>query len=63
MPLILNANGIGILKWWVYASFVVHPNMCGHSGGGLSLGRVFPIVSSQAEAQYSKFYRDRYCGR
>jgi len=24
----------------------VHPNMRGHSGGGLSLGRGFPIVSS-----------------
>jgi hypothetical protein len=46
MPLILSANRSGILKWWVDASFAVHPNMCGHSGGGLSLGRGFPIVSS-----------------
>jgi hypothetical protein len=33
MLLILSANGSGILKWWVDVSFVVHPNMCGHSGG------------------------------
>jgi hypothetical protein len=46
LPLILSANGTGILKWWVDASFAVHPNMRGHSGGGLSLGRGFPIVSS-----------------
>jgi hypothetical protein len=46
MPLILSANGSGILKWWVDASFDVHPNMRGHSGGGLSLGRGFPNVSS-----------------
>jgi hypothetical protein len=46
MPLILSANGSGILKWWVDASFAVHPNMREHSGGGLSLGRGFPIVSS-----------------
>jgi hypothetical protein len=46
MPLILSANGSGILKWWVDTSFAVHPNMRGHSGGGLSLGRGFPIVSS-----------------
>jgi hypothetical protein len=46
MPLILSVNGSGILKWWVDASFAVHPNMHGHSGGGLSLGRGFPIVSS-----------------
>ncbi len=46
LPLILSANGSGILKWWVDAAFAVHPNMRGHSGGGLSLGRGFPIVSS-----------------
>jgi hypothetical protein len=46
MPLILSANGSGILKWWADTSFAVHPNMRGHSGGGLSLGRGFPIVSS-----------------
>jgi Reverse transcriptase (RNA-dependent DNA polymerase) len=46
MPLILSADGSGILKWWVDASFAVHPNMRGHSGGGLSMGRGFPIVSS-----------------
>ena len=46
MPLILSANGSGILKWWVDASFAVHPNLRGHSGGGLSMGRGFPIVSS-----------------
>jgi hypothetical protein len=31
MPLILSDNGSGILKWWVDASFDVHPNMRGHS--------------------------------
>jgi hypothetical protein len=46
MPLILSANGSGIFKWWVDASFPFHPNMRGHSGGGLSLGRRFPILSS-----------------
>jgi hypothetical protein len=46
MPLILSANGSGILKWWVDASFAVHPNMCGHSRGGLYLGLGFPIVNS-----------------
>jgi hypothetical protein len=46
MPLILSANGSGILKRWIDALFAVHPNMRGHLGGGLSLGRGFPIVSS-----------------
>jgi hypothetical protein len=27
MLLILSANGSGILKWWVDASFAVHPNV------------------------------------
>jgi hypothetical protein len=46
MPLILIANGSGILKWCIDASFAVHPNISGHSGGGLSLGQGFPIVRS-----------------
>ena len=46
LPLILSANGSGILKWWVDASFAIHPKMQGHSGGGLYLGRGFPIVIS-----------------
>jgi hypothetical protein len=46
MPLILSADGTHILKWWVDASFAVHPNLRGHSGGGLSMGRGFPNVSS-----------------
>jgi hypothetical protein len=46
LPLILSANGTGILKWWVDAAFAVHPNMQQHSEGGLSLGRGFLIVSS-----------------
>jgi hypothetical protein len=46
MPLILSANGSRILKWWIDASFVVHHNMRGHLGGGLSPGQGFRIVSS-----------------
>jgi hypothetical protein len=32
--------------WYVDASFAVHPNMHSHTGGGLSMGREFPIVTS-----------------
>jgi hypothetical protein len=46
MPLILGGNSSGILNWYIDASFAVHPNMRGHTGGGLTLGRGFPIVSS-----------------
>ncbi len=46
MPLILGSKLSGILKWYIDASFAVHPNMRGHTGGGLTMGRGFPIVSS-----------------
>ena len=44
--LILSANGSGGLKWWIGASYEVHPNMWGHTGGGISTGRGFPILTS-----------------
>ena len=49
LPLILAANGSKILKWWIDASFAVHRNMRGHSGGGLSMERGFPIVCSSKQ--------------
>ena len=38
LPLTLSANGTDMLKWYVDGSYVVHPNMRGHLGGGLSMG-------------------------
>ena len=46
LPLILSADGSGILKWHVDGSFTVHPNMRGHTGGGLTMGTGFPISTS-----------------
>ena len=46
MPLILGADTSGVMKWYVDASFAVHANMRGHTGGGLTMGKGFPIVSS-----------------
>ena len=46
LPLILSANGMGLLKWWIDGSYSVHWNMRGHTGGGLSMGRGFPISHS-----------------
>ena len=56
LPLLLSANGSGILKWWVDASFAVHPNMRGSYGGGLSLGRGFTIVSSTKQNLNMKIF-------
>jgi hypothetical protein len=46
LPLILSASGSGMLKWWIDASFAAHPDTRGHAGGGLPMGRGFPIVNS-----------------
>jgi hypothetical protein len=35
-----------LLMCYVDASFAVHPNMRGHTGGGLTMGRGFPISTS-----------------
>ena len=31
LPLILRANGVNVLKWWVEASYAAHDNMRGHT--------------------------------
>ena len=48
IPLILIAYKSGMLKWYIDGSHVVHPNMRGDPGGGLTMKRGFPIsVSSK----------------
>jgi hypothetical protein len=44
--LVLGADNDGLLMWYVDASFAVHPNMRGHKGGGLTMGRGCPISTS-----------------
>jgi hypothetical protein len=39
LPLVLEADHTHIVKWWVDASFAVHPDMKGHTGGVLSMGK------------------------
>lgn len=38
MPLTLRGDGTGIIKWWIDASYAVHPDMKGHTGGTMSMG-------------------------
>ena len=45
-PLVLGASNDGLLMWYIDTSFAVHPNMHGHTGGGLTMGRGFPISVS-----------------
>ena len=39
LPLTLEANSLQIVKWWVDASYAVHPDMKSHTGGMMSLGK------------------------
>jgi hypothetical protein len=37
--LTLEADNLQVVKWWVDASFAVHPDMKSHTGGAMSLGK------------------------
>ena len=39
LPLILRADRVNVLKWWVDASYAAHDNMRGHTGGTMSMGK------------------------
>ena len=43
-PLILRVDDIRIIRWWVDASFAVHPNFRSHTGAVMSFGRGAPIT-------------------
>ena len=37
--LILRADRVNVLKWWVDASYAAHDNMWGHTRGTMSMGK------------------------
>ena len=39
LPLILRADGVNVLKWWVDASYAAHDNMRGHTGETMPMGK------------------------
>ena len=39
LPLVLEADDSGMIKWWVNGSFAVHEDMRSHTGGTMSLGK------------------------
>jgi hypothetical protein len=45
-PLVISAENGRLLMCYVDALFAVHPNIRGHTDGGLTMGRGFPIVAS-----------------
>ena len=56
--LILTVHDIRILRWWVDASFAVHPNMRSHTGGVLSFGKGTPITISSKQKLNSRSSTD-----
>ena len=48
-PLILRADNLNVLKWWVDASFATHPDMKGHTGATMSMGRGSTISMSKKQ--------------
>jgi hypothetical protein len=45
----MEADGTGLAKWWIDASFAVHPDMRGHTGGVLSLGKGATYTASRGQ--------------
>jgi Reverse transcriptase (RNA-dependent DNA polymerase) len=49
LKLTLESDGSGIIRWWVDASYAVHPDMKGHTGGTMMMGK--GSIYSSASAQ------------
>jgi len=47
--LILSADDLHVIKWYVDASFAVHPDFKSHTGGGMTYGRGMPITMSKKQ--------------
>jgi hypothetical protein len=47
--LILGIDDIAIVKWWIDASFAVHPDFKSHTGASMSLGTGCPISMSRKQ--------------
>jgi hypothetical protein len=45
----MEADGTGIARWWIDASFAVHPSMRGHTGGVLTLGKGAAYMTSKGQ--------------
>ena len=54
MPLTLRADGNNIVKWWVYGSYAVHPDMRSQTGGTMSLGKGVIISTSIKQKMNTK---------
>ena len=49
MPLTLEASRDGAIRWWVDASYAVHPNMRSHTGATVTFGKGSPFSVSRKQ--------------
>ena len=57
LPLILQSDGVNVLKWLVDASYATHYDIQGHTGGTISIGkegRVSIIIISKKQKLNTK---------
>ena len=47
LPLILSADNLNVIKWWVDASYAEHDDMRGHAGATIPLGRGLVLSMSK----------------
>ena len=47
--LILSADDLHVIKWWVDVAFAVHPDFKSHTGIDMSMGQGCPINNSQKQ--------------
>ncbi len=53
-PLILGKDNEGMLMWHVDALIIMHLNMRRHTGGGMTMGRGFPMSVSTKQKLNTK---------
>ena len=54
IPLTLEANNSGCIRWWVDSSFAVHPDMKSHSGAMMPMGQGAAISGSKKQKLNTK---------
>ena len=47
--LILSADDLRVMKWYVDVGFAIHPDFKSHTGGGVTMGKGFPISNSRKQ--------------
>ncbi len=62
-PLVLSGENDGVLIWYVDATFVIRPKICGHTGGGLTIGHGISIsVSSKQNLNNKRLTESKLVG-